>query len=275
MPLMPLAMVRKSPEKRSALIITSMSPRSCSADMWFISETRPVRLERTCSIVSLMKAFLPGSASMGALKLPRPNSATQAIAFFFTAMWLPTNWLMPCAMAARSPLSASTSTLASMSPASCARLTRCRSSTIQASFARSACWAASSSPSSPAEADTCAAAVASRKSPCARRSACTRAWRSGRAMLPASHTASTATSSSAAATSPQASPGEMLLACTSVQGKTNARAATPKQTHMRMMMEVSFMMWPRKALGTGKERAASDHHVHRCPSLRRSGVIGC
>ena len=37
-------------------------------------------------MVSLMKAFLPGNCSSGASKLPLPNSAMHAIAFFLTAM---------------------------------------------------------------------------------------------------------------------------------------------------------------------------------------------
>ena len=37
-------------------------------------------------IVSLMNAFFPGNFSRCASKFPRPNSAMQAIAFFFTEM---------------------------------------------------------------------------------------------------------------------------------------------------------------------------------------------
>ena len=40
-----------------------------------ISATSPCRLPRTCSTVSLMKRFLPGSGSSTASKRPRPNSA--------------------------------------------------------------------------------------------------------------------------------------------------------------------------------------------------------
>ena len=56
------------------------------------------RLLRACSITLLMKTFLPGSLSIGASKLPRPNSATTPIASFFTAMCEATMLFTPWAM---------------------------------------------------------------------------------------------------------------------------------------------------------------------------------
>ncbi len=103
MRLMPSAIVRKSPSNRLLSMVTSMSPASCSADIWFICAISPSRLRRTCSMVSLINAFLPGKLSSGAWKLPRPNSAMQAMAFFLTAMWPPTMRLMPSAMLRKSP----------------------------------------------------------------------------------------------------------------------------------------------------------------------------
>ena len=78
------------------------------------------RCVRTCSMVSLMKAFLPGNFSSGASKLPRPNSAIQAMAFFFTLMWPPTISLTPVAMVRYAPSNSSGGMMASMSPALCA-----------------------------------------------------------------------------------------------------------------------------------------------------------
>ena len=119
MALMPPAITAKSPRNFSTGTTTSISPRSCSADMWFIAAISPTRLPRSVSIVSLMKAFLPGNASSGASKLPSPNSLTQAIAFFFTAMWPATIVFTPCAITARSPWKPLTGMTTSMSPRSC------------------------------------------------------------------------------------------------------------------------------------------------------------
>ncbi len=51
-------------------------------------------------MVSLMKAFLPGNCSSGALRSPSPKALTQAMAFFFTLMWPATMALMPWAISA-------------------------------------------------------------------------------------------------------------------------------------------------------------------------------
>ena len=72
-----------------------MSPLLCSSDMRCISAMKLLRLVRSRSMVSLMKAFLPGNFSSAASKLPLPNSAMQAMAFFFTAMWPLTILLTP------------------------------------------------------------------------------------------------------------------------------------------------------------------------------------
>ena len=70
-------------------------------------------------MVSLIKAFLPGNRSSGASKLPRPNSAMHAMAFFFTAMCPPTISFTPCAMARKSPANFSLGMATSMSPLMC------------------------------------------------------------------------------------------------------------------------------------------------------------
>ena len=121
MALMPSAMVLNSPSKRWVSMATSMSPFSCSADMRFISAISPMKLARTCSMVSLMKAFLPGKLSKGARKLPLLNSEMQAMAFFLTSMWARTMPLMPSAIDRKSPCRAVASMQASMLPWSCSR----------------------------------------------------------------------------------------------------------------------------------------------------------
>ena len=65
---------------------TSRAPLTAAWAKAMASLVTALRLVRTCSMVSLMKAFLPGNFSRAASKLPLPNSAMQAIAFFFTAM---------------------------------------------------------------------------------------------------------------------------------------------------------------------------------------------
>ncbi len=119
MRLMPSPMARKSPSNLAVSICTSISPLSCSTDMRLISAIRCLKLPRTCSMVSLMKAFLPGSGASGASKLPRPNSATTPSASFLTAMCAPTMRLRPSAMPRKSPWNCALSMTASISPASC------------------------------------------------------------------------------------------------------------------------------------------------------------
>ena len=126
--LTPRAITRKSPSKRWVSITTSMSPFSCSLDMWFISAISPFRLPRTFSMVSLMKAFLPGSGASGASKLPLPNSATTPIASFFTAMCALTRSFTPTAISRSSPAWRCGSITTSMSPRSCSARMRSRSS---------------------------------------------------------------------------------------------------------------------------------------------------
>ena len=77
------------------------------------------RFVRSCSIVSVMKAFLPGSTSIGSLKSPSLNFLTTAIAIFFTAMWLATRLLTSSAMEAISPRNLLRSMTTSMSPRAC------------------------------------------------------------------------------------------------------------------------------------------------------------
>ncbi len=75
-----------------------MSPALCASDMRAISAMKFLTLARSRSMFSLMKAFLPGNFSSGASKLPLPNSAMQAMAFFLTAMWPKTISFTPLAM---------------------------------------------------------------------------------------------------------------------------------------------------------------------------------
>ena len=76
-------------------------------------------LARTCSMVSLMKAFLPGNCSIGASMFPSPNSLTQAIAFFLTAMCPATISFTCSATTRKSPSKRLTSIVTSISPLSC------------------------------------------------------------------------------------------------------------------------------------------------------------
>ncbi len=96
-----------------------MSPRSCSVDIRFISSSSPDRLPRTCSIVSLMKTFLPGNRSIDAEKSPSPNALKTPMAFFFTSMCEATIVLMPSAIVRKPPANRCESMYTSMSPRSC------------------------------------------------------------------------------------------------------------------------------------------------------------
>ena len=66
--------------------------------MRVISAMKVFKLVRSRSMVSLMNAFLPGNFSRVASKLPLPNSAMHAMAFFLTAMWPITMVFTPVAM---------------------------------------------------------------------------------------------------------------------------------------------------------------------------------
>ena len=83
---MPRMISRYSPWYLLSSARTSSSPLLAAWERAFASAVRALRLARTCSMVSLMKAFLPGNRSRGASKLPWPNSATQAMAFRFKAI---------------------------------------------------------------------------------------------------------------------------------------------------------------------------------------------
>ncbi len=80
MSLMPLAMLPKSPWKRSEGTKTSISPLSCSTDILLISAIRPRRFaaQRFDGLVD--EGLLAGNWSSGASKLPSPKALTQAMA---------------------------------------------------------------------------------------------------------------------------------------------------------------------------------------------------
>ena len=79
---MPPTILRKSPSCLEASARVERLPSEEALINASTSTINPFRFERTCSMVSLIKTFLPGNRSSGASKLPLPNSATQAIAFF-------------------------------------------------------------------------------------------------------------------------------------------------------------------------------------------------
>jgi len=95
---MPSMILRKSPKCREASALLPSLPSDAAVASVLISTMTAFRFVLTFSIVSLMKAFLPGNFSSSASKFPLPNSAMQAIAFFFTAMCPNTMSLTPCAM---------------------------------------------------------------------------------------------------------------------------------------------------------------------------------
>ena len=117
--LTPWTILRKSPWWREASARVASLPSTAAVLRVWASLMRAFRLARTCSMVSLMKTFLPGNVSRGASKLPRPNSPRQAMAFFLTAMWPKTMTLTPSAMALYAPWYFSAAILTSMSPRSC------------------------------------------------------------------------------------------------------------------------------------------------------------
>ncbi len=77
------------------------------------------KLVRTASMVLLIKTFLPGNFSNSASKFPLPNSATHAMAFFFTAICPKTIPLTPSPISLKAPWNFVLSTFTSISPKSC------------------------------------------------------------------------------------------------------------------------------------------------------------